>query len=57
MYEDGMRDPYQRRLISIFWVFALAIACLWLLWNISQILLMLFAAILGAVLLDGLAGY
>ena len=57
MYEDGMRDPYQRRLISIFWVFALAVACVWLLWRISQILLMLFAAILGAVLLDGLACY
>jgi len=57
VYEDGMRDPYQRRLISIFWVFALVVACIWLLWRISQILLMLFAALLGAVLLDGLACY
>jgi predicted PurR-regulated permease PerM len=55
VYEDGPRDPYQRRLISIFWVIALAFACVWLLWRISQILLILFAAILGAVFLDGLA--
>ncbi len=57
MDETGPRDPYQRRLISTFWVFALAVACVWLLWRISQILLILFAAILGAVLLDGLACY
>jgi predicted PurR-regulated permease PerM len=51
------RDPYHRRLIPMFRVFALAVACVWLLWRISQILLILFAATLGAVLLDGLACY
>ena len=57
MYEEDPPDSYQRRLTSMFWVFALAIAGVWLLWRISQILLILFAAILGAVLLDGLTCY
>ena len=57
MSDTTPRDPNQRQLISLFWVFALAVAVVWLLWRISQILLILFAGILGAVLLDGLARY
>lgn len=49
------RGPSVSRLITDVWAFALAVGLAYLLWRVSHVLLILFAGILGAVFLDGLA--
>jgi predicted PurR-regulated permease PerM len=56
MSEPAASDPFIRRLKSAVAIGALSLGMLFLLWAVSHLLLMLFAAILGALFLDGNIG-
>jgi len=55
MSEPAASDPFIRRLKHAVAIGALALGMLFLVWAVSHLLLMLFAAILGALFLDGMS--